>query len=129
MSNDLSELLQLRDLVRRAMAEGEGNQFSDYKKMDEMYCEIAYRTPSFDRSNWKKGFQGLKNASECPYDHEVYDTEVVSDSFQEFDQQELKKLLLMIDRMNRFIDGFYDQQVENGVILKILTRLVRVSDY
>ena len=127
MSDDVTELIELRGLVRRAM--DEGSRFSGYKKLDEMYCDIAYRTSSFDWNNWQKGLQGLKNAGAQVFaSDEVYDSSVKSHSFEEFNGEELGQLLLMIHRVNRFSDEYFDDQLENGVILKILDRVCETFD-
>ena len=127
MSDDLRELIELRDLVLRAI--NEGSQFSDYKKLEVTYREIAYRTPAFNWNNWKKGLQGLKNAGAQVFvSDEVYDSSVKSHSFEEFNREELNQLLLMIHRVNRFSDEYFDDQLENGVILKILDRVCETFD-
>ena len=122
----LRELEALRDLVAEVMAE---DQPRDYGRIDALYQEIAYRTPSFDWNNWHKGLQGLQNAdSSASRPREVFDPSVTSDSFQEFNQEELGQLLLMIHRMNRFCDYYFEDQIDNGVILKILDALISLHD-
>lgn len=97
-------------------------------QLDRLYEEIAYRTPSFDWNNWNKGLQGLRNAGAPVFvSEEVYDSKVTSDSFEEFNQRDLGKLLLMIHRVNRFSDGYYLDQIENDVVLKILDRLISLQ--
>lgn len=118
----LAEVQDLRILVARIVS-GDRSAWQD--GIDELYCAIAYSIPSFDWNNWNKGLQGLKNAGGSVFaENEIYDEQVTSDSFSEFDQKELLQLLLMIHRVNRFSDGYYDKLMENRVVLKILDRLI-----
>lgn len=120
-----TELQELRVLVARIVS-GDRSVWLD---ADTLYCRIAYSLPAFDWKNWNKGLQGLKNAGGSVFSEDkTYDDQITSDSFSEFDQEELVQLLLMIHRVNRFSDGFYDEQMENGVILKILDRLIEIND-
>lgn len=123
----LQELNDLRDLVVEVMA---GDQPREYSRVDALYQEIAYRPPPFDWPNWHKGLQGLQNAnSSASLPRKVFDPSVTSDSFQEFNQEELGQLLLMIHRMNRFCDYYFEDQIDNGVILKILDALVSLNNH
>jgi len=116
-----TELQELRVLVVRIVS-GDRSAWLD---ADTLYCKIAYSSPAFDWKNWNKGLQGLKNAGGSVFSEDkTYDDQITSDSFSEFDQDELVQLLLMIHRVNRFSDGFYDEQMENGVILRILDQLL-----
>ena len=118
----LAQVQELRILVARIVS-GDRSAWQD--GIDELYCAIAYSIPSFDWNNWNKGLQGLKNAGGLVFsENKTYDEQVTSDSFSEFDQEELLQLLLMIHRVNRFSDGFYDEQMENGAILRILDQLI-----
>ena len=55
--------------------------------LDELYFRIVHQALSFNWSNWNKGLQGLKNAGAPEYrSDQVYDAEVESDSFEEFDR-------------------------------------------
>lgn len=122
----ITELTELRQLVSIAMTGVRDDE--RLWQLDRLYEEIAYRTPSFDWNNWNKGLQGLRNAGAPVFvSEEVYDSKVTSDSFEEFNQRDLGKLLLMIHRVNRFSDGYYLDQIENGVVLKILDRLISLQ--
>jgi hypothetical protein len=121
-SVSIDEVAELQRLVSHYVS---GLRDESIRELDDLYTDIAYRTPSFDWNNWNKGLQGLSNAGAPVFaSDEIYDPKVTSDSFEEFDQKELGKLLLMIHRVNRFSDGYYDDQLESGVILKILDRLL-----
>jgi len=123
----ITELTELRQLVSIAMTGVRDDE--RLWQLDRLYVEIAYRTPSFDWNNWNKGLQGLRNAGASVFsDDRVYDSKVTSDSFEEFNQKEIGKLLLMIHRVNRFSDGYYLDQIENGVVLKILDRLITLQE-
>ena len=125
-SVSIDEVAELHRLVGLYAS---GVRDESIRKLDELYVDIAYRTPSFDWNNWNKGLQGLKNAGAQVFDSdETYDPKVTSDSFEEFNREELGQLLLMIHRVNRFSDEYYDDQLENGVILKILDRLLDTFD-
>ena len=122
----ITELTELRQLVSIAMTGVRDDE--RLWQLDRLYEEIAYRTPSFDWNNWNKGLQGLRNAGAPVFvSEEVYDSKVTSDSFEEFNQRDLGKLLLMIHRVNRFSDGYYLDQIENDVVLKILDRLISLQ--
>lgn len=121
-SISIEEVIELRRLVVLYVS---GARDDSIRDLDDLYTDIAYRTPSFDWNNWNKGLQGLKNAGAQVFDiDEVYDSSVKANSFEEFNREELCQLLLMIHRVNRFSDEYYDDQLENGVILKILDRMV-----
>jgi hypothetical protein len=123
---DLAEIYALRSMILNEMSEPDDKSFGD---VDQAYIDVAYKTPQFDWQNWNKGLQGLKNAGVSVFvGDEIYDAGITSDSFVEFDVGELMQLLLMIDRVNRFVDGFYDQQIENGIILKILDQFILKAD-
>jgi hypothetical protein len=123
---DLAEIYALRSMIIDEMSEPDDKSFGD---VDQAYIDVAYKTPQFDWQNWNKGLQGLKNAGVSVFvGDEIYDAGITSDSFVEFDVGELMQLLLMIDRVNRFVDGFYDQQIENGIILKILDQFILKAD-
>ena len=121
----LSELVELEELVTQVM---KGGRSFDCEQIHDLFEAMAYRTSPFDWNNWKKGLQGLKNAGSPVFlGDEIYDECVTSSSFEEFNQEELEKLLLMIHRVNRFSDGYYDDQIENGVVKKILDRLLSLQ--
>ena len=125
-SISIEEVVELQKLVGLYAS---GVRDESIRKLDELYVDIAYRTPSFDWNNWNKGLQGLRNAgAQVFYSDEIYDPKVTSDSFEEFNREELCQLLLMIHRVNRFRDEYYDDQLESGVILKILDRLLDTFD-
>lgn len=124
----LEELNSLRELVSIAMTVVHIRDDERLLQLDVLYQNIAYRTPSFDWNNWNKGLQGLMNAAAAVFvSDEIYDPKVTSDSFEEFDQKELGQLLLMIHRVSRFSDGYYEDQIQNGVVLKILDRLISLQ--
>lgn len=124
----LEELNSLRELVSIAMTVVHIRDDERLLQLDVLYQNIAYRTPSFDWNNWNKGLQGLMNAAASVFvSDEIYDPKVTSDSFEEFDQKELGQLLLMIHRVSRFSDGYYEDQIQNGVVLKILDRLISLQ--
>ena len=124
----LEELNSLRELVSIAMTVVHIRDDERLLQLDVLYQNIAYRTPSFDWNNWNKGLQGLMNAAAAVLvSDEIYDPKVTSDSFEEFDQKELGQLLLMIHRVSRFSDGYYEDQIQNGVVLKILDRLISLQ--
>ena len=121
----LEELQQLFELVSDVMKQG---WTDSNRSLDMLYQDIAYRTPSFDWNNWNKGLQGLKNADFSVFSSdEVYDKQVTSNSFAEFNYEELGQLLLMIHRVSRFSDGYYEDSIENGVVLKMLDRLISLT--
>jgi len=125
----LKELKSLRDMVSVVMTGVNDCDVEVLIGLDTLYEDIAYRTPSFDWNNWNKGLQGLRNVGAPVFvSEEVYDSKVTSDSFEEFNQRDLGKLLLMIHRVNRFCDGYYNNQIENGVVLKILDRLISLQE-
>ena len=125
-SVSIDEVVELHRLV---VLYASGLRDESIRELDDLYIDIAYRTPSFDWNNWNKGLQGLNNAGASVFmSDEIYDPKMTSDSFAEFNQKELGKLLLMIHRVNRFSDGYYDKQLESGVILKILDRLLDTFD-
>ena len=125
-SISIEEVIELRRLVVLYVS---GARDDSIRDLDDLYTDIAYRTPSFDWNNWSKGLQGLKNAGAQVFDSdEIYDSSVKANSFEEFNRAELCQLLLMIHRVNRFSDEYYDDQLENGVILKILDRIRETFD-
>lgn len=125
-SVSIGEVIELRRLV---VLYASGARDDSIRGLDDLYTDIAYRTPSFDWNNWSKGLQGLKNAGAQVFDSdEIYDSKVTSDSFEEFNREELCRLLLMIHRVNRFSDEYYDDQLESGVILRILDRIRETFD-
>jgi hypothetical protein len=125
-SVSIDEVAELQRLVSQFVS---GVRDESIRELDDLYIEIADRTPPFDWNNWDKGLQGLKNAGAQVFDSdETYDPKVTSDSFEEFNRNELCQLLLMIHRVNRFSDEYYDDQLESGVILKILDRLLVTLD-
>ena len=124
----LEELNSLRKLVSIAMTGVNVRDDERLLQLDVLYENIAYRTPSFDWNNWNKGQQGLMNADASAFlSDEICDPKITSDSFEEFDQKELGQLLLMIHRVSRFSDGYYEDQIQNGVVLKILDRLISLQ--
>ena len=124
----LVELTSLRELVLIAMTGVDVSDDERLLQLDVLYENMAYRTPSFDWNNWNKGQQGLMNADvSASFSDEICDPKVTSDSFEEFDQKELGQLLLMIHRVSRFSDGYYEDQIQNGVVLKILDRLISLQ--
>lgn len=124
-SISIEEVIELRRLV---VLYASGARDVSIRDLDDLYTDIAYRTPSFDWNNWNKGLQGLKNAGAQVFDRdEVYDSSVKSQSFEEFNRGELGQLLLMIHRVNRFSDEYYEDRLESGVILKILDRLLELQ--
>ena len=103
-SISIEEVIELRRLV---VLYASGARDVSIRDLDDLYTDIAYRTPSFDWNNWSKGLQGLKNAGAQVFDRdEVYDSSVKSQSFEEFNRGELGQLLLLIHRVNRFSDEY-----------------------
>ena len=73
--------------------------------------------------------QGLKNANAAVFvGDRTYDEKIPSDSFDEFNREELARLLLMIHRVNRFSGEYYYDVLENGVILQILDRMIETFE-
>jgi len=116
------ELRELKSLVlqlRKIPEEVNQNALS------ELFVDIAYRTPPFDWNNWSKGLQGLKNAGTPVFSsQEDYCAKTVSSIFAEFNLEELRKLLLMIDRVDRFYEGYFQRLLREGVLLTIIERMV-----
>ena len=78
----------------------------------------------FDWMDWNKGLQGLNNAMpDRQRSDKVHCEKTRSTDFTEFDRSECMQLLAMIPRVDRFNDGFFDQQITNGVFKKVLNRL------
>jgi len=121
----LDELHKLKELVKQLT---ENPPTGNFGELHELYIDISYRTPSFDWNNWSKGLQGLKNSGSPVFsDDKTYCSKTVSPDFQEFDLRELGQLLLMIHRVNRFSEGYYDDLLENGVVLNILERMINLK--
>lgn len=119
------EIEELRKLVSLYVS---GISAEPVRDINEVYISLAYRAPPFDWAMWKKGQQGLRNAGASVYTcGEVCDPERTSDSFAEFTLEELSQLLLMIHRITRFSDGYYEDQLGNGVVLKILDRMLELT--
>jgi hypothetical protein len=121
-----AEIHALRTMIIAEMSDPSCERFGD---IDQAYIDLVSHTDPFEWQQWSKGLQGLQNAGASVFDGvEIHDADVTSDSFVEFDAEELVKLLLMIHRVNRFVDGFYDQQISSGVVLKILDQLIAKLD-
>lgn len=77
--------------------------------IQKQYQDFAYLTPSFDWGSWIKGKGVLMK-------RELF-------SLDNFDLFELGKLLLMIDRNDRFNEGYLDLKLEDGTVLQILRQI------
>jgi len=121
----LDELHKLEKLVKQLI---ENPRMDKFGELDELYVDISYRTPSFDWNNWSKGLQGLKNSGSPVFSgNDTYCSDTRSTDFQEFNLEELGQLLLMIHRVNRFSEGYYDDLLGNGVVLNILERMITLK--
>ena len=106
----------------------EGDRFDDSRESRTVFFNSLHRftrtVEPFDWMDWNKGIQGLNNAMpDRQRSNKVYCEKTRSTDFSEFDRSECMQLLVMIPRVDRFNDGFFDQQITNGVFKKVLNRL------
>lgn len=81
----------------------------DSKAFECKFYDYVSQIESFDWMSWNKGKDFFVDNS--------------NKKISCFNKDELKKLLLMVTRVDRFNDGFYMKQKNNGTLLQILNEL------
>lgn len=117
----INDLLQL-------LTSMESGRSDDSRESRTSFFDALHRftrnVEPFDWMDWNKGIQGLNNAMpDRQRSDEIYCEKTKSTDFSEFDRSECMQILTMIPRIDRFNDGFFDQQITNGVFKKVLNRL------